>query len=289
MDTRTSVLERLALTGMAASVAESVTFPVDMTKTRMQLHGERTTSWSMATRIAKDEGVVGFYRGLSPALLRHCVYTSLRIVIYEQMREVLAAEGEESLPLYKRAFAGASAGVLGQAVASPTDLVKVRMQADGRRVVQGLKPRYAGMSDAMRTIMKEEGVKGLYKGLGPNLYRAGLVNLGELTTYDTAKHFLLDSGWKDNLTTHTASAIVSGFFATAFSCPADVVKSRIMAADAQGKYSGTIDCLVKTVRHEGVSALYKGFFPSWARLGPFQFTFWIVYEQLRQVLGMKGF
>eukprot|EP00894_Picocystis_sp_ML_P005219 jgi/Pico_ML_1/55736/g1383.t1 len=115
---------------MAASVAESVTFPVDMTKTRMQLHPERTTSWNMAARIAKDEG---------------------------------------------------------------------------------------------------------------------LVNLGELTTYDTAKRYLLDKGWKDNLTTHTTSAIVSGFFATAFSCPADVVKSRIMAADAQGKYSGTIDCLVKTV------------------------------------------
>ena len=57
--------------------------------------------------------------------------------------------------------------------------------------------------------------------------------------------------------------------------PADVVKSRIMASGGAANahaviYSGTIDCLVKTVRTEGVLALWKGFLPCWGRLGPWQ-------------------
>ena len=55
----------------------------------------------------------------------------------------------------------------------------------------------------------------------------------------------------------------------------DVVKSRIMASGGAANahaviYSGTLDCLVKTVRTEGVLALWKGFLPCWGRLGPWQ-------------------
>lgn len=72
------------------------------------------------------------------------------------------------------------------------------------------------------------------------------------------------------------------------SCPVDVIKTRIMNQRGQ-QYSGSLDCLVKTVRHESILALYKGFFPTWARLGPWQFTFWVTYEQLRKLMGMNAF
>ena len=49
------------------------------------------------------------------------------------------------------------------------------------------------------------------------------------------------------------------------------------------------DWLVKTVRHEGVTALWKGFLPTWARLGPWQFVFWVSYEKLRQASGISSF
>ena len=46
-------------------------------------------------------------------------------------------------------------------------------------------------------------------------------------------------------------------------------------------YSSSTDCLVKTFRHEGPSALYKGFIPNWVRLGPWNVVFFITYEQLK--------
>ncbi|KAI3816667.1 hypothetical protein L1987_16370 [Smallanthus sonchifolius] len=136
-----------------------------------------------------------------------------------------------------------------QVVASPADLVKVRMQADGRRVSQGLKPRYTGFVDALSKIINAEGFRGLWRGVFPNVQKAFLVNMG---------------------------------------CPANVVKTRMMNQvgdeDGKFKYRNSYDCLVKTVRFEGFRALWKGFFPTWARLGPWQFVFWVSYEKFRLVL-----
>jgi solute carrier family 25 uncoupling protein 27 len=59
-------------------------------------------------------------------------------------------------------LAGSSAGIIGQAVASPTDLVKVQMQADGKRVAAGHQRRYKGIADAFLTIARQGGVSGLW-------------------------------------------------------------------------------------------------------------------------------
>merc|ERR1712100_217735 len=120
-------------------------------------------------------------------------------------------------------------------------------------------------------IKAAEGMGGFYAGCWPAIQRAALVNLGELTTYDTAKkNIVVYTG--DNLKCHLLSAICSGFVASLCSTPADVAKSRIMnqakLADGSVQYTGTLDCWVKTVRAEGFLALYKGFMPGWLRLGP---------------------
>lgn len=112
---------RLGLTALAAMAAESVTFPIDITKTRLQLQGEMGASTpkrgaiSMAVSIGREEGIAGLYRGLSPALLRHVFYTSIRIVAYENLRTSLShGEDPQSLSVAKKAFIGGAAGIIGQ-------------------------------------------------------------------------------------------------------------------------------------------------------------------------------
>lgn len=179
-------------------------------------------------------------------------------------------------------------------MASPADLVKVRMQADGRMVSQGLQPRYSGPLDALSKIVCEDGIRGLWRGVIPNAQRAFLVNMGELACYDQAKRFIIQKRIaEDNICAHTLASIMSGLSATTLSCPADVVKTRMMnqAACEGGKvmYNSSYDCLVKTVRIEGLRALWKGFFPTWARLGPWQFFFWVSYEKFRAIAGLSSF
>ncbi|KAL3687655.1 hypothetical protein R1sor_013964 [Riccia sorocarpa] len=300
---------RLLLTSASAVVSETMTFPLDMTKTRLQLQGEmgqggvKRGAVGMATHILREEGIRGLYRGLSPAVLRHTFYTSIRIVTYEQLRNRFD-DDKHNLSVTRKALIGGVSGLIGQLIASPADLVKVRMQSDGRLIKMGHAPRYTGMADAFKKIVKTEGVRGLWRGVGPNVQRAFLVNTGELSCYDASKQFVIQKGWfNDNVGAHTFASLMSGFTATILSCPADVVKTRMMnqvrhdptssaAAAARPDavfYRNSLDCLVKTVKAEGVGALWKGFFPTWTRLGPWQFVFWISYEQLRRLAGLAPF
>ncbi|KAB1208118.1 Mitochondrial uncoupling protein 3 [Morella rubra] len=196
-------------------VAETRTFPTDLTKTRLQLHGESlssstrpTNAFRVASEIVREQGSLGLYKGLSPALLRHLFYTPIRIVGYEHLRNAVSADGG-SISLPGKAFARGIAGVIAlicliqisnflfplveQLVASPADLIKVRMQADGLLVSQGLQPRYSGPFDALNKIVRTEGFKGLWKGVFPNVQRAFLVNMGELACYDHAKRFVIQN------------------------------------------------------------------------------------------------
>lgn len=68
----------------------------------------------------------------------------------------------------------------------PTDLVKVRFQAEGAPL-PGQLPRYRGVIDAYARIVREEGALGLWKGLGPNVVRNSVMNATELVSYDVAK------------------------------------------------------------------------------------------------------
>ncbi|KAK9935117.1 hypothetical protein M0R45_022231 [Rubus argutus] len=292
---------KILLTSISAMVAETTTFPIDLMKTRLQLHGESlslgstrpTNGFRVASEIVRQQGPLGLYKGLSPAILRHLFYTPIRIVGYEHLRNSLKSDGG-ALSLPAKALSGGLSGVIAQLVASPADLVKVRMQAGGRFVSQGFQPRYSGCFDALNKIARAEGVGGLWKGVFPNVQRAFLVNMGELACYDHAKRFVIKNQISDdNIYAHTLASIMSGLTATALSCPADVVKTRMMnqSKSKEGKvmYSSSYDCLVKTVKIEGLRALWKGFFPTWARLGPWQFVFWVSYEKFRQIAGFSSF
>jgi hypothetical protein len=48
-----------------------------------------------------------------------------------------------------------------------------------------------------------------------------------------------------------------------------------------------LDCAIKTVRSEGILALYKGFLPAYTRLGPWQFVFFITFEQVNKMASIK--
>ncbi|KAF5727286.1 mitochondrial uncoupling protein 3 [Tripterygium wilfordii] len=291
---------KILLTSLSATIAETATFPIDLTKTRLQLHGESlsstrpTNAVRVVSEILRQQGPIGLYKGLSPAILRHLFYTPIRIIAYENLRNLVVADGVGSPSLPTKALIGGISGVIAQVVASPADLVKVRMQADGRMMNQGLQPRYSGILDALNKIVCAEGFGGLWKGVIPNVQRAFLVNMGELACYDHAKQIVIQNRIADdNIFAHTLASTMSGLSATSLSCPADVVKTRMMNQATKERseimYKNSYDCLVKTVKIEGLGALWKGFFPTWARLGPWQFVFWVSYEKFRQVAGLSSF
>jgi len=276
------------LGAVSACTAESVVYPCDMVKTRLQILPTRAGMFTTAATIVRTEGPSGLYMGFSAACYRHCIYSGTRYFAYELIKEnVFTRNADGSFPLWKSALAAMSAGAIGQFAASPTDLIKVQMQTEGFRALQGQQRLYSGTRHCATEMYRKMGVVGLWRGWLPNVQRAALVQLGDLTAYDMAKQkLLLHTRLEDNFVAHGAASIVAGLVATVMSTPSDVLKTRIMSnPDA---YSSTTDCLVKTVRNDGVLALYRGFFPIWARMGPKAMIFYLTFEQLRGAMGLSS-
>ncbi|XP_071404327.1 mitochondrial uncoupling protein 4 isoform X2 [Pithys albifrons albifrons] len=215
---------KFALSACAAAVAELVTFPLDLTKTRLQIQGEAAIRRDgaaagqeapyrgmlrTAAGIVREEGLGKLWQGATPAVYRHIVYSGVRMVAYEHLRDsVLRRAEDKTFPLWKAVVGGMSAGAIGQFFASPTDLVKVQMQMEGKRKLEGKPLRFRGVHHAFLKILSEGGIRGLWAGWVPNVQRAALVNMGDLTTYDSVKHFLLlNTSLVDNSVTHSASSI----------------------------------------------------------------------------------
>ena len=131
----------LACTSTSCCVADGLCLPFDFLKTRMQLQNEllpssapRLGPLSMAARILRAEGAAAFYAGFPAAMLRQASYGGLCFASYPHVRDALAGPQRDgaAVPLWSRVTAGALSGAGASAVANPTDVVKVRLQADGR-------------------------------------------------------------------------------------------------------------------------------------------------------------
>ncbi|NXN31800.1 UCP3 protein, partial [Nycticryphes semicollaris] len=306
--------------GTAACIADLCTFPLDTAKVRLQIQGEvriprstgaveyRGVLGTLSTMV-RTEGPRSLYSGLVAGLQRQMSFASIRIGLYDSVKQLYTPKGAESTGLAARLLAGCTTGAVAVACAQPTDVVKVRFQANGAMPESAR--RYSGTVDAYRTIAREEGVRGLWRGTLPNITRNAIVNCGELVTYDLIKDTLLraqlmtgENGGRegtqpgdilipvtlnphlcpaDNVPCHFVAAFGAGFCATVVASPVDVVKTRYMNA-SPGQYRNVLSCLLALLMQDGIAGFYKGFVPSFLRLGSWNVVMFISYEQLQRAV-----
>jgi solute carrier family 25 oxoglutarate transporter 11 len=275
--------------GLSGMGATCVVQPLDLVKNRMQLSGEGgkareyKTSFHAIQGIVKKEGVVAMYNGLSAGLLRQATYTTTRLGIYTWLFEIFSGTDGKPPGFFVKAALGMTAGVVGAFVGTPAEVSLIRMTADGR-LPPAERRNYKNVFDSLFRIVKEEGVLTLWRGAVPTMGRAMVVNAAQLASYSQAKQFLLDTGYfKDNVFCHFVSSMISGLITTAASMPVDIAKTRIQnmkTIDGKPEYTGGVDVLAKVVRREGFFALWKGFTPYYARLGPHTVLTFVFLEQM---------
>ncbi|XP_058401608.1 putative mitochondrial transporter UCP3 isoform X3 [Diceros bicornis minor] len=213
--------------GMAACFADLFTFPLDTAKVRLQVQGENQVAQAAHSiqyrgvlgtilTMVRTEGPRSLYNGLVAGLQRQMGFASIRIGLYDSVKQFYTPKGSD------------------------------------------------------RTL--------------PNITRNAIVNCGEMVTYDIIKEKLLDYHlFTDNFPCHFVSAFGAGFCATVVASPVDVVKTRYMNSPP-GQYHSPLDCMLKMVAHEGPTAFYKGFTPSFLRLGSWNVVMFVTYEQLKRAL-----
>uniref|UniRef100_A0A3B3ZK47 Dicarboxylate carrier UCP2 n=1 Tax=Periophthalmus magnuspinnatus TaxID=409849 RepID=A0A3B3ZK47_9GOBI len=285
-----TVAVKIFSAGTAACVADLVTFPLDTAKVRLQIQGEsKSTNVQKKYRgvfgtiftMVKTEGPRSLYSGLVAGLHRQMSFASVRIGLYDSMKQFYT-RGSGDVGIGTRILAGSTTGAMAVAFAQPTDVVKVRFQAQARLPENGAVKRYDGTISAYRTIARDEGIRGLWKGCLPNIARNSIVNCSELVTYDIIKELILKYKlMTDNMPCHFTAAFAAGFCTTIVASPVDVVKTRYMNS-VPGQYTGAINCALTMLIKEGTTAFYKGFMPSFLRLGSWNIVMFVSYEQIKR-------
>ncbi|KAJ0028481.1 hypothetical protein Pint_35253 [Pistacia integerrima] len=277
-----------ASSAFAACFAEICTIPLDTAKVRLQLQKKGVGGDGLALpkyrgllgtvgTIAREEGLAALWKGIVPGLASSMLIWRVEDWIVKNF--YVGSDFVGDVPLSKKILAGLTTGALAITIANPTDLVKVRLQAEGK-LPPGVPRRYSGALNAYSTIMRQEGVGALWTGLGPNVARNAIINAAELASYDQVKQTILKiPGFTDNVVTHLLSGLGAGFVAVCIGSPVDVVKSRMMGDSA---YKSTLDCFIKTLKNDGPLAFYKGFIPNFGRLGSWNVIMFLTLEQAKK-------
>ncbi|KAM6573076.1 hypothetical protein CsatA_017156 [Cannabis sativa] len=167
-----STVDRLFAGGVAGAVAQTAIYPMDLVKTRLQTFVGEAGKVPRLTTLSRDiwvhEGTRAFYRGLVPSLLGIIPYAGIDLAAYEKFKDMSKKYIVEDEPgPFIQLGCGTLSGALGATCVYPLQVVRTRMQAQ-RSNTDGA---YKGMFDVFKRTFMHEGLRGLYKGIFPNMLK----------------------------------------------------------------------------------------------------------------------
>ncbi|XP_046993209.1 solute carrier family 25 member 35-like [Schistocerca americana] len=296
--------------GTAAIGAGFFTNPLEVVKTRLQLQGELKARGLYAVHyrnffhafyaVAKSDGILALQKGLVPALWYQLFLNGVRLGTYQfaEERGWTLVSGRSEVSAAKCVVVGAFAGCMGAFTGSPFYLVKTHLQSQASAsVAVGHQHHHRGMINGLSNIYKEHGIRGLWRGSMGAMPRAAIGSATQLVSFNLAKEYLSQYQVfnKKPLLNTFASSLIGGIVVAVCMTPFDVVMTRLynQGVNAEGKgllYNSVPDCFIKIWKTEGIYGFYKGFVPSYARLGPHTvlcFVFWDALKQLEADLSKK--
>ena len=135
-------------------------------------HGQAQPKYSGPLDVVKklytEGGLKSVFRGTGATLLRDVPASGVYFMSYEWLKKAVTPPGEDPSKInpLRAILAGGTAGILNWIVALPPDVLKSRLQT----AAEGTYPN--GMRDVFGELMREEGPRGLFKGVVPVMLRA---------------------------------------------------------------------------------------------------------------------
>jgi len=198
--------------GLIAEVCSCVLWvPIDVVKERLQVQSTLVRQLpdtalykgniDAALTIIRTEGLRGIYKGYGATLMSFGPFSAFYFLFYERLKHLSAQliHHDKStqrikkslgspiveLPFYTIVFCAATSGALASFVTNPLDLAKLRLQIDRRRGTAIF--NYRNIFDGVRRIWKEEGVRGLFRGVGARMAFSAPTTAISLTCFEELK------------------------------------------------------------------------------------------------------
>ncbi|XP_076923654.1 uncharacterized protein LOC143585854 [Bidens hawaiensis] len=290
-------VSQLIAGGVAGAVSKTCTAPLARLTILFQVQGmhsdastlKKTTIWREASLIVNEEGFRAFWKGNLVTIAHRLPYSSISFYAFERYKNILQLvmgvqnHGTSiSTDLFIRLAGGGLAGITAASVTYPLDLVRTRLSAQ-RNVIY-----YKGIWHALRTISHEEGVFGLYKGLGACLLGVGPNLAISFSVYDTARsYWQLHRPQDSTVLVSLACGSLSGIASSTVTFPLDLVRRRMQLEGAGGRArvykTGILGTFGQIIKSEGLRGIYRGILPEYYKVVPSIGIVFMTYEKLKQV------
>ncbi|KAF4953158.1 hypothetical protein FSARC_12452 [Fusarium sarcochroum] len=282
----------------AGTVATLTVHPLDVVKTRMQIYRSsahntvRPTTVSIIRSLTSNANpIAALYRGLTPNLVGNASSWASFFFFKSRCEHAIAAwhgrpDGRPSAGDYL--VASAMAGALTTTITNPIWVLKVRMVSSDR----GSQGAYPSMLAGARSILRNEGIRGFYRGLGISLIGVshGAV---QFAVYEPAKRWYytrrrekygIEKGPMSTEATVALSSLAK-FVAGAVTYPYQVLRSRLQNYQADERFGrGIKGVVVRIWTEDGPRGFYRGLVPGVVRVMPATWVTFLVYENVKYYL-----
>ncbi|KAF2232985.1 mitochondrial carrier [Viridothelium virens] len=184
----------------AGITSVTFTYPLDIVRTRLSIQsasfeglqkeaGKKLPGmWATMKGMYMNEGgFLALYRGIIPTAAGVAPYVGLNFMTYEAVRGYFTKEGEANPSAWRKLAAGAISGAVSQTCTYPLDVLRRRFQIN---TMSGMGYEYKSILGAIRVIIAQEGLKGLYKGIYPNLLKVAPSMASSWLSFEMTRDFL---------------------------------------------------------------------------------------------------
>lgn len=273
--------------GAAGAVARTCTAPLDRIKLLFQVQAVPSAGTSAnaytgvgqaASKIFREEGFKAFWKGNGTNIIRIFPYSAGQLMTNDMYKRLLANnDGQLTVP--RRLMAGACAGMTATALTHPLDTIRLRLALPNSG--------YSGMSNAFATVVRQEGMVALYKGLLPTLVGVAPYAALNFATYDLLKQALYDGNY--NRQQHPVANLflggVAGTVAATACYPLDTIRRRMQMKGVI--YSSQLDAFGTIWKQEGMRGFYRGWVANTIKVVPQNAIRFVTYETIKSLLGVK--
>ncbi|KAK9877696.1 hypothetical protein WA026_019376 [Henosepilachna vigintioctopunctata] len=288
--------------GASSAIAGFITNPLEVIKTRMQIQGELkkrgthavyfTNFTQAAVVITKHEGILALQKGLVPTLLFQFTFNGCRLGAYQLLQQNgYTSDANGNISFYKNLVASGLCGAVAIYFNNPLTLIKTHLQTEASKQISlGHQHKHSGTWSAFRTIYKNEGVRGLYRGSHAAVICAIVGSTSQLMSFTYVKQYMNEAKIFQNnpLAAVFTASMIGGVVLCLAMTPFDLILTRLynQGVDPSGRnmlYRNFSDCVVKIWKSEGFLGFYKGIGPSYIRLGPHTVLSLVIWDKLQDV------
>ncbi|WOL14974.1 mitochondrial substrate carrier family protein B-like isoform X1 [Canna indica] len=284
--------------GVAGAFSKTCTAPLSRLTILFQVQGmhsdaatlRKASIWHEASRIVYEEGFRAFWKGNLVTIAHRLPYSSISFYAYEQYKNLLQLitgldkqRDSVSADVCVRLLGGGLAGLTAATMTYPLDLVRTRLSAQTNTMY------YRGISHALCTICRDEGIRGLYKGLGATLLGVGPSLAINFCAYETLRsHWQVERPCDSPVLVSLASGSLAGIVSSTVTFPLDLVRRRKQLEGAAGRApvykTGTFATFGHIIRTEGFRGLYRGILPEYYKVVPSVGIVFMTYETLKSIM-----